>query len=253
MIKGDDLLLDLEGQMNTIKLPLMALKLDELYRSPGYLHMDKLDFLSALIAPEFKDKVTKTINNRLRTAHIIGTPCEISSCKDSRIRQYEPHGVPKRLATLSFIEEGQNVCILGASDSGKTYLAKALGASACEKYRVSYNRCSELLESLVALKNENYGLGYKSTTSTERVYGMTESNTEVNSCFFTSYSRKTVMEDAAETLSIAATFSAKVTPLEVDTALRRKVILLSEAFQREYETLSPFITGKVLFCDRRLG
>ena len=156
MIKGDDLLLDLEGQMNTIKLPLMALKLDELYRSPGYLHMDKLDFLSALIAPEFKDKVTKTINNRLRTAHIIGTPCEISSCKDSRIRQYEPHGVPKRLATLSFIEEGQNVCILGASDSGKTYLAKALGASACEKYRVSYNRCSELLESLVALKNENY-------------------------------------------------------------------------------------------------
>ena len=157
MIKGDDLLLDLEGQMNTIKLPLMALKLDELYRSPGYLHMDKLDFLSALIAPEFKDKVTKTINNRLRTAHIIGTPCEINSCKDTRIRQYEPHGVPKRLATLSFIEEGQNVCILGASDSGKTYLAKALGASACEKYRVSYNRCSELLESLVALKNENYG------------------------------------------------------------------------------------------------
>ena len=157
MIKGDDLLLDLEEQMNTIKLPLMALKLDELYRSPGYLHMDKLDFLSALIAPEFKDKVTKTINNRLRTAHIIGTPCEISSCKDTRIRQYEPHGVPKRLATLSFIEEGQNVCILGASDSGKTYLAKALGASACEKYRVSYNRCSELLESLVALKNENYG------------------------------------------------------------------------------------------------
>lgn len=110
-----------------------------------------------MIAPEFKDKVTKTINNRLRTAHIIGTPCEINSCKDSRIRQYEPHGVPKRLATLSFIEEGQNVCILGASDSGKTHLAKALGASACEKYRVSYNRCSELLESLVTLKNENYG------------------------------------------------------------------------------------------------
>ena len=156
MIKGDDLLLDLEEQMNTIKLPLMALKLDELYRSPDYPHMDKLDFLSALIAPEFKDKVTKTINNRLRTAHIIGTPCEITSCKDSRTRKYEPHGVPKLLSSLNFIEDGQNVCILGSSDSGKTYLAKALGASACEKYRVSYNRCSELLESLVALKNENY-------------------------------------------------------------------------------------------------
>ena len=156
MRKGDDLLLDLEVQMQTIKLPLMALKLDELYRSPKYLNMDKLDFLSELLAPEYRDKVTKTINNRLRTAHIIGTPCEINSCKDTNQRSYEPHGAPKTLSSLRFIEDGQNVCILGASDSGKTYLAKALGASACEKFRVSYNRCSELLESLVALKTEDY-------------------------------------------------------------------------------------------------
>ena len=156
MTNGEDIVLDLVEQMNTIKLPLMALKLDELFRSPDYLHMDKLDFLSALLAPEFKDKVTKTINNRLRTAHIIGTPCEITSCKDSKHRRYEPTGAPKLLSSLRFIEDGQTVCILGASDSGKTYLAKALGASACEKYRVSYNRCSELLESLVALKLDDY-------------------------------------------------------------------------------------------------
>ena len=156
MIKGNNLVLDLEEQMNTIKLPLMALKLDELYRSPDFLNMDKLDFLSALLAPEFRDKVTKTINNRLRTAHIIGTPCEITSCKDTKRRRYEPSGAPKVLSSLRFVEDGQNVCILGASDSGKTYLAKALGATACEKYRVSYNRCSELLESMVALKYEDY-------------------------------------------------------------------------------------------------
>ncbi len=156
MTNGEDIVLDLVEQMNTIKLPLMALKLDELFRSPDYLHMDKLDFLSALLAPEFKDKITKTINNRLRTAHIIGTPCEITSCKDTKHRRYEPTGAPKLLSSLRFIEDGQNVCILGASDSGKTYLAKALGASACEKYRVSYNRCSELLESLVALKLDDY-------------------------------------------------------------------------------------------------
>lgn len=156
MITGEDLVLDLEEQMNSMKLPLMALKLDELYRSSEYPYMDKLDFLSALIAPEFKDKLTKTINNRLRTAHIIGTPCEITSCNNTKYRRYEPSGITKILSSLRFIEDGQNVCILGASDSGKTYLAKALGASACERYRVSYNRCSELLESLVALKLEDY-------------------------------------------------------------------------------------------------
>ena len=46
MITGQELVLDLAEQLNTIKLPLMALKLDELYRSPDYPTMDKLDFLS---------------------------------------------------------------------------------------------------------------------------------------------------------------------------------------------------------------
>ncbi len=50
MTTGQELVLDLSEQMNTIKLPLMALKLDELYRSPDYPGMDKLDFLSALLA-----------------------------------------------------------------------------------------------------------------------------------------------------------------------------------------------------------
>ena len=156
MIKGKDLVLDLEEQMNTIKLPLMALKLDELYRSPDYPDMDKLDFISALLAPEYRDKVTKTTNNRLRTAKLIGTPCEIESCKDSSVRRYEPHGMPELLSSLQFIEDGLNVCILGASDSGKTYLAKAIGTEACVKYRVSYNRCNELLENLVAMKTADY-------------------------------------------------------------------------------------------------
>ena len=120
MNTGQELVLDLAEQLNTIKLPLMALKLDELYRSPGYPAMDKLD------------------------------------CVDSTIRRYEPHGMPMILSSLQFIEDGLNVCILGASDSGKTYLAKALGSIACVKYRVSYNRCNELLESLVALKTEDY-------------------------------------------------------------------------------------------------
>lgn len=156
MTKGQELVLDLAEQLNTIKLPLMALKLDELYRSPDYPVMDKLDFLSALLAPEFRDKVTKTTNNRLKKAQIIGTPCEIESCVDSTVRRYEPHGMPEFLSSLQFIKDGLNVCILGASDSGKTYLAKAVGSIACEKYRVSYNRCNELLEKLVALKADNY-------------------------------------------------------------------------------------------------
>jgi len=60
------------------------------------------------------------------------------------------------VSSLQFIEDGLNVCVLGPSDSGKTYLAKALGAIACEHYRVSYNHCNELLERLVSIKIDDY-------------------------------------------------------------------------------------------------
>ncbi len=151
-----ELILDLEEQLRDIKLPLMALKLDELYRKPDFGKLDSLRLLSELITPEYRDKMSKTLNNRLRKACLIGSPCELESCKDSTTRRYEPAGITRTLSNLNFIEDGMNLCILGASDTGKTYLAKAIGSAACMHYRVSYNRCSTLLESLVALKSQDY-------------------------------------------------------------------------------------------------
>lgn len=156
MNNGETILLDLEAQMQDIGLSLMAKKLDQLYRSPDYLAMDKLNLVSEILAPEYQDRTTKRLNNRLKNARLIGTPCDINKCVDSTIRQYTPTGTPKLLSSLKFIEDGLNPCILGASDSDKTYLAKALGAAACEKYRVSYNRCDEFLTGFVALKQTDY-------------------------------------------------------------------------------------------------
>ena len=58
MKTGNSLVIDLEDQMNTIGLPLMALKLDELYRSANFLTMDRLEMLSVLLEPEYADKTT---------------------------------------------------------------------------------------------------------------------------------------------------------------------------------------------------
>ena len=94
MKNANSLLMDLEEQMNMIGLPLMALKLDELYRSSDFLTMDRLEMVSSLLKPEYEDKTTKRFNNRLRTAHLIGTPCDISQCRDSSQRRYEPTDAP---------------------------------------------------------------------------------------------------------------------------------------------------------------
>lgn len=156
MTKSNSLVMDLAEQMNTIGLPLMALKLDEIYRSAEFLTIDRLDMISQLLEPEYRDKITKRVNNRLRNARLIGTPCDITLCKDSVQRHYEPVDAPRILSSLQFIEDGLNVCILGPSDSGKTFLAKGLGVIACEKYRVRYAHCGEMLERLVAIKASDY-------------------------------------------------------------------------------------------------
>ena len=60
------------------------------------------------------------------------------------------------MSTLDFIGSGLNVCILGPSDSGKSYLAKAIGIVACSNYKVEYHHFETLLEELAALKDADY-------------------------------------------------------------------------------------------------
>lgn len=71
---------------------------------------------------------------------------------DSGDREYLPRGITGTLSTLDFIESGLNVCILGPSDSGNSYLSKAIGIAACNNYKVEYHHCETLLEAMVALK-----------------------------------------------------------------------------------------------------
>ncbi len=167
----------LVDELNEMGLPNMAAELDKLYAAPGFLEMDRLTLISELISPEYKDKISKRINNRLRSAKLIGCPAEIGNCTDSQEREYLPSGIPQMLSTLDFIPKGFNICILGASDTGKTYLAKAIGIKACTDYRVGYfeckigeevfsftvelsayeNACEELLENLSSQKQLDYG------------------------------------------------------------------------------------------------
>ena len=55
-----------------------------------------------------------------------------------------------------YCELYNNLCILGESDAGKSYLAKAIGIKTCNRYNVGYFHSEELLESMVALKEQDY-------------------------------------------------------------------------------------------------
>lgn len=154
--QGENLVSNLVDELNELGLPNMVATLDTLYHSSGFLQMDRLSLISELIAAEYQDKISKRYNNRLRHAKLVGCPCEINACSDSGVREYLPNGITEVLSSTAFIKDGLNVCILGPSDSGKTYLAKALGIAACHNYKTEYHHCEMFLEDLVALNAQNH-------------------------------------------------------------------------------------------------
>ena len=83
---------------------------------------------------------------------LIGFHEELEKCVASSEWEYMQIGKP----LLSSLER-YNLCILEALEVGRSYLARALGIKACNDYSVRYFHSEELIESIVALKQQDYG------------------------------------------------------------------------------------------------
>lgn len=118
--------------------------------------MDRLTLIADLIGLQFQEKISTTLTNRLTASHLKGSPEKLADCVDSEKREYLPSGITEVLYSLNFIERDYNLCILGVSDAGKSYLAKAIGIKACKRYNVDYFHSEEFLERMTALKEQNY-------------------------------------------------------------------------------------------------
>ena len=155
-MRKNDRIEDIASCLQELKLSTMADALQNLYHSKRFDDVDHVTLLDEIIGAEYDARVSQQFENRLKRAKLYGSPQSIENCRDSTERFYLPKDITSTLATLDFIQDGLNICILGPSDSGKSYLARALGVHACVKYRVCYHHCEEFLESLVALKKADY-------------------------------------------------------------------------------------------------
>jgi len=155
-MKNNERITELVDELNELKLPGMASALDSLYHSGNFNNLDGVSLLEQVIEPEYQSKTTQRFQNQLKKSHLSGGPQTLDKCRDSAERTYLPADITSTLSSLDFIADGLNICILGPSDSGKSYLAKALGIQACMKYRAMYHHCEEFLETMVALKQADY-------------------------------------------------------------------------------------------------
>lgn len=84
---------------------------------------------------------------------------EVPSASIEEIQYFEDRRLPKeeilRLASGLYLENKNNIILMGATGAGKTYLACAFGIAACRQfYKVQYVLLPELLDEFKIAKNQ---------------------------------------------------------------------------------------------------
>ncbi len=157
MTKNEKQLSSITDELNELGLSLMSSTLDTLAHSSEFYQLDFLTILERVIEPEYNSRSQRKLETRIKRAKLQSFTGDLINCKNSVQREYAPSGVNDTLSEMRFVDDGMNVCILGPSDAGKSYLAKALGISACcHGYRVEYQHCENLVEELANLKRVNF-------------------------------------------------------------------------------------------------
>lgn len=109
------------------------------------------ELLNTLIQAEWEDRENRKINRYLKSARFRYN-ASVEEIDFSAHRNLDKNMV-LRFADCSFIERKENILISGATGTGKSYLATALGHQACLRgYRVLYFNTQKLFPRLKMLK-----------------------------------------------------------------------------------------------------
>ena len=143
-------------QLRAMKFSAMAAAFEQQLKEPkSYSQLGFEERFGLMVDAEWNRRQDNKLRRRVRDARL-----DIPSASMEGIEYIPDRGLDRqqllRLATCAYIDEGHHVILKGASGSGKTYLACALGYAACTRFKkVRYVRMPELLDELVVARADN--------------------------------------------------------------------------------------------------
>lgn len=139
--------------LRKMKLSVMAQLFEDQINDPAtYGNLSFEERFGLMVDAEWAKRQTNKLNRSIKLAHFSNPEACIEN-----IEYYPDRKLDKamilRLAACKYIEQQHHIILEGASGNGKTWIANALGISACRKFKsVRYIRMTELLDELNVAK-----------------------------------------------------------------------------------------------------
>ena len=141
-------------KMQQLRLYGMQTAYQGMLNNPASQDFTNDELLAHLIEAEWLDRDNRKYNRLLKSAGFRYT-AGIETIDYSPSRKLNKNLIA-RLSDCSFIARNENIIITGATGTGKSYLASALGHTACLKgYKVLYFNTAKLLTKLHAAHADN--------------------------------------------------------------------------------------------------
>jgi len=138
-------LVQLQATLNKLHLSGMSEILEQTIKDALQQHWSYSQLLAYLFAKELELRGHRTTNLRLLKSNL--DPTKTLELFQFGFNKSIPERVIKELAQCHFIENKENVFLVGSSGVGKTHLANSIGIEACRRgYEVLFKRTGNLLD-----------------------------------------------------------------------------------------------------------
>lgn len=144
-------------KLHELKLSTMAASFAEQLQSNGMVSLSFEERFGLLVDAEWLARKNNRLKRLIRNADYALPGACVEDIEYHADRHLD-RAMIARLATCNYVQECHNLILLGATGSGKTYLATAFGMAASRSfYTVKYVRLPELLGELAIARGEgNY-------------------------------------------------------------------------------------------------
>jgi DNA replication protein DnaC len=145
---------DLKRILRRLKLSPMLDTLPERIALARQRHMPHQDFLELVLSDEVSRRDAKSAVMRARKANL--DPAMVLEAWDDTAKVTFDRDLWAELATLRFLEDANNVLVMGPVGVGKTFMTSALGNIACRRrHSVLMLRADRMLKRLKAARLDN--------------------------------------------------------------------------------------------------